>query len=105
MNRRTLLRSLMGAPAAMELGTLLRAADAPERIAVGGATIDVYIDSGQSELGKEVLLDWVTRSAKAVTAYFGQFPVAHARVRIAVSDQGRVSNGMSFGEGGAHCRV
>jgi hypothetical protein len=51
------------------------------------------------------MMEWVTRSARAVTAYFGQFPVAQARVRITVSDRGRVSGGMSFGEGGAHCRI
>jgi hypothetical protein len=45
------------------------------------------------------------RSANAVTAYFGHFPVAHARVYIIVSQHGRVSNGISFGNGGAHCRI
>jgi hypothetical protein len=40
-----------------------------------------------------------------VTAYFGRFPVANARVYIAVSQHGRVSNGVSYGEGGAHCRI
>jgi hypothetical protein len=103
MNRRTLLRTLMATPAG--LGHALQGTDAPERIQVGGATIDIDIDSGQSELGKTDLLDWVTRSARAVTGYFGRFPVAHARVRITVSDRGRVSNGRSFGEGGAHCQV
>jgi hypothetical protein len=103
MNRRTLLRGLMAAPAG--LGCVLQGADAPERIQVGGAAIDIYVDSGQSELDKADLLEWVTRSARAVTAYFGRFPVAHARVRIAGSDRGGVSNGKSFGEGGAHCQV
>jgi hypothetical protein len=40
-----------------------------------------------------------------VTAYFGRFPVAHARVYVAVSQNGRVSNGVSYGDGGAHCRI
>src|SRR5260370_31244593 len=70
MNRVTLLHGLMAAPAG--LGPILQGADAPERIQVGGATIDIYIDSGQSELGKADLLEWVTRSARAVTAYFGR---------------------------------
>jgi hypothetical protein len=75
------------------------------RIEVGGSTLDVFIDSDQFELGRTALLDWVTRSAYAVTTYFGRFPVAHARVNIAVSQNGRVSNGVSYGEGGAHCRI
>jgi len=68
-------------------------------------TLEVDLDSGQFDIGGPALLDWITRSAKAVTAYFGRFPVPHARVRIMVSDHGRVSNGMSFGDGGAHCRI
>jgi hypothetical protein len=89
----------------MGLGPVLHAVNAPRRIAVGGATLDVYLESDQFDLGGPALMEWVTRSAQAVTAYFGRFPVAQARVRITVSDRGRVSGGMSFGEGGAHCRI
>ena len=83
----------------------LRASSASNRIMVSGSTIDVSIDSEQFDLGQTALLDWVTRSAQAVTAYFGRFPVAHARVHITVSQHGRVSHGVSFGQGGAHCRI
>jgi hypothetical protein len=101
MDRRSMLRRVLGTTAAMGL----YASDVSDRIEAGGATIDVSIDSDQFELGLTALLDWVKRSAKAVTSYFGQFPVAHARVHILVSDRGRVSHGVSFGEGGAHCRI
>src|SRR5579871_1036408 len=72
---------------------------------VGDATLAIFIDSDQFELGMAALLDWVRRYANAVTAYFGRFPVANARVYIAVQQNGRVSNGASYGEGGAHCRI
>jgi len=101
MNRRTILGRLLGSSVAMGL----ELSGASDRIEVGGSTIDVSIDSEQSELGRTALLDWVTRCAKAVTAYFGRFPVAHARVHITVSQSGRVSHGVSFGYGGAHCRI
>src|SRR5216683_5305815 len=101
MNRRTMLGRLLGTTATMKL----YASSASDRIEVGGSTLDVSIDSDQFELGRTALLDWVTRSAKAVTAYFGRFPVAHARVHITVSQHGGVSNGVSFGDGGAHCRI
>jgi hypothetical protein len=104
MNRRTLLHIVL-APAMMAVGPLLNAAKAPEHIEVGGATLDVYVESDQFDIGEPALLDWITRSAQAVTAYFGRFPVAHARVRITASDHGHVSGGMSFGNGGAHCRI
>ncbi len=35
-----------------------------ERIAFGGATLDVFIDSDPFELGRTALLDWITGSAK-----------------------------------------
>lgn len=100
-----MLHGLLGIPVLMGLDPVLNASGAAERIDVGGSTLDVSIDSDQFELGRTPLLDWVARSAKAVTAYFGRFPVAHARVRITVSQFGRISNGVSFGDGGAHCRI
>jgi len=101
MNRRIMLGRLLCTTATMGL----RASSASNRIMVSGSTIDVSIDSEQFDLGQTALLDWVTRSAQAVTAYFGRFPVAHARVHITVSQHGRVSHGVSFGQGGAHCRI
>jgi hypothetical protein len=87
------------------ISTVLRAADLPSRLEIGEATIDVSFDSDQFDLDRAALLDWVMQSARAVTAYFGRFPVAHARVRILLSQRGRISNGMSFGEPGARCRI
>src|SRR5260370_5263619 len=105
MKRRTMLRGLLGIPVLMGLDSVLNGSGAAERVDVGGSTLDVSIGSDQFELGRTPWLDWVARSAKAVTAYFGRFPVAHARVRITVSQFGRISNGVSFGDGGAHCRI
>ncbi len=102
MNRRNMLCGLLGVSGMMDV---VHASPNAERIGVGGATLDVLIDSDEFDLGRAALLDWVTRSANAVTAYFGRFPVAHARVYIAVSQNGRVSNGVSYGGGGAHCRI
>jgi hypothetical protein len=96
-----MLERVLGTTTAMGL----YASSASDRIEVGDSTLNVSIDSDQFELGRTALLDWVTRSAKAVTAYFGRFPVAHARVHITVSPLGRVSHGVSFGDGGAHCNI
>jgi hypothetical protein len=100
MNRRKALRGLLGMAGMMEV---LRAST--ERIDVGGATLDVFISSDEFLLESAGLLDWVRRSATAVAAYFGQFPVAHARVYITVTQRGRISSGVSYGDGGAHCRI
>jgi hypothetical protein len=87
------------------MSNILCAADAPVRIEVGEATLDVSFDSDQFDLDRAALLDWVTQSARAATAYFGRFPVTHARIRILFSPRGRISNGVSFGEPGARCRI
>jgi hypothetical protein len=89
----------------MKLTSVSEASGVSRRLEVGGSILDISIDPDQFGLGRTSLLDWVKRSAEAVTMYFGRFPVAHARVRIAVTEQGRVSNGVSFGGGGAHCRI
>ncbi len=104
MNRRMILQGLLGATAE-RLSPVLHASSASERIKVGGATLEVFIDSDQFELGRTALLDWVMRSAGAVSAYFGRFPVARARVRIIISQHGHVSSGMSFGDDGARCKI
>jgi len=75
------------------------------RLEVGGGAIDVTIDSDQFDLPQAALLEWVTQSARAVSGYFGKFPVEHASVRIALGRRGRVSNGRSWGEGGARTRI
>ena len=91
--------------AAARLSPVLFASSVGERVEVGGGTLDVLIDPGQFELGRAALLDWVKRSAGAVSAYFGRFPVARARVHIIMSERGGVSGGMSFGDHGARCKI
>jgi len=101
INRRVMLGRLLGGSAAIGL----RAAGHSESVEVGGSALDVEIDSDAFDLGRTALLDWVMRSANAVTAYFGGFPVTRARVRITASQFDRVSNGVSFGDGGPRCRI
>jgi hypothetical protein len=87
------------------MSTVLRAADLPLHLEVGEASIDVSLDSNQFDIDRAILFDWVMQSARATTAYFGRFPVTHARVRLLQSPGARVSNGVSFGEAGARCRI
>jgi hypothetical protein len=102
MNRRLALRWLLAAPARCGLGQTV---DAAAHLVVGGSIIDVLLESGPFEIGQHALLNWVTTCARAVSAYFGRFPVAHARIRIVLSPHGGISGATSFGNGGAHCRI
>jgi hypothetical protein len=74
---------------------------------VGGATIEVSFQSNEFDLPRQALLDWITMGARAVSGYFGRFPVVHARLEISMAagrHGGRV-NGVTYGEGGAHSRL
>jgi len=99
------LESVVGVGFGQGMSAVLRAGDLPARLEVGEASIDVSLDSDTFDLGQAALLDWVMQSARATTAYFGRFPVTHAQVRLLQSPGARVSNGVSFGEPGARCRI
>jgi hypothetical protein len=102
MNRREALCGLLGVAGSKGI---LRATGSPERLDLGGASLDVYISSDDFSLGIAALFDWVRRSARAVIAYFGRFPVAEARLYITVTEYGGVSHGVSYGEGGGHITI
>lgn len=82
----------------------IRAANAATNaasIAVGGAAIEISVEPGPSDLSTQQLVQWVTEAARAVTSYFGKFPVKRARVEIRiVEDRRGVLRGTSFGESG-----
>lgn len=49
---------------------------------MGGATIQVDFAEGELELGRPAILEWVRSAAKAVSTYYGRFPVKKARVLV-----------------------
>jgi hypothetical protein len=106
MTRRSAVRCLSGLTAS-QLLPVLRPEDAPTVLAAGGATIEVSFSSNQFDLPRQALLDWIALGARAVSGYFGRFPVPHARLQIVMASgrrRGRV-NGVTFGEGGARSRI
>src|ERR1700722_12568759 len=103
--RRTVLEGLLSVASGAGMSAVLRAGEPPARFEVGGASIEISFDSDPFDLRQATLLDWLMQPARAATAYFGRFPVAHARVRLLQSPSARVSNGVSFGDHGARCRI
>lgn len=90
----------------MAVNPAARAFENPARLQVPGGTIDVSFESDQFDLPRPALLDWVTGCARAVSAYYGRFPVTHARLRMFCRDGRRgVSNGTSWGYSGALSRI
>jgi len=72
---------------------------------VGGASIDISLEPERFDLPRAALLEWVGDCARAVSAYYGRFPVANALVRLMPSERNGVSGGRSWGDRGAHCRI
>ena len=74
-------------------------------IEVGGGTLNVAFAPGEIVLPRSALMDWLTTSAKAVSVYFGKFPVASARVLIVPVPGSGVQVGTTFGYRGAAIRL
>lgn len=116
MHRRALLTLLLLAgatkPAASQSEFLTRGmpyaafetlpkADLP----VPGGFLRIAIAPGEIALPRQKIIDWIARSAHAVSVYFGKFPVREARILV-VPVRGRgVRGGQAFGYRGAAIRV
>ena len=72
---------------------------------IGGGTIHVGFAPGEMSLPREKVLDWVRMSAKAVTAYYGRFPVEQLRLLLVPVDGARIRGGTTWGYRGAAIRV
>jgi hypothetical protein len=94
----------------MAASAWLPAAPAQERpsvLQIGGATIEVAFQSEQFDLPRQALLDWVGTGARAVSRYFGRFPVPHASLEIsmAAGRRGGRIDGVTYGDGGARTEL
>jgi hypothetical protein len=73
-------------------------------IIVDGATLNVAFAPGEFALPRSALFDWLETSAKAVSVYFGKFPVSSARILIVPVRGSGVQSGTTFGYRGAAIR-
>ena len=60
-----------------------------ESLSIGGAAINLEIEAGDLSLSRTQVLDWVRRSACAVTEYYAGFPVRKVDVKIVPIDEGK----------------
>ena len=79
----------------------LHATDIP----VKGGVIHLAFAPGRIALPKATIVEWVTRSAKAITTYYGRFPVKAARILIVPSNGARVQGGTTWGYRGGAIRI
>jgi hypothetical protein len=72
---------------------------------VPGGVIHVGFAPGEIALPREKILDWVRTSARAVSTYYGHFPVHSLRLLLVPVDGPRVRGGTTWGYRGAAIRV
>ncbi len=97
----------LGAQSYGSLGEVVRefARHRPMRLSVGGAHIDLAFAQGSNGIDTPRVVDWVTRSARAVTHYFGRFPVPQVKLLVVADDSARVGHATTWGYGGATIRI
>jgi hypothetical protein len=84
--------------------------DAFDRLAktdldVPSGVIHVAFAAGELALPKEKILQWVATSAKAVSTYYGRFPVNSLKLLFVPVDGSRVRGGTTWGYRGAAIRI
>lgn len=71
----------------------------------GGGTLNVGFAPGELALPRSAFKAWLEKSAKAVSVYFGKFPVTSARILIVPVPGRGVQGGTTFGYRGAAIRL
>jgi len=72
---------------------------------VPGGVIHVAFAPGEIALPADKVLDWVKTSARAVSTYYGRFPVSELKLLIVPVNGPRVRGGTTWGYRGAAIRV
>ena len=84
--------------------------DAFEKLAVidldvAGGVVHVAFAPGEIALPRDKVLDWIRTSARAVSTYYGRFPVKSVKLLLVPVDGRRVRGGTTWGYRGAAIRV
>lgn len=66
-------------------------------IKVGTSKLKVLFSTPVGDEARQTILDWTRRSARAVTVYYGQFPVPSVRIRIDPFPGRGVRGGRAYG--------
>ena len=74
-------------------------------VEISGGTIHTAFAPGNIALPREKILEWIKASAKAVSTYYGRFPVSSLRLLIVPVDGARVRGGTTWGYRGAAIRL
>jgi hypothetical protein len=90
-------------PCGCALGAIILGAPFPQPsaaavpIEIGGGRIEIVFPEGDSGFPRALTREWVATAARAVTRYYGRFPVPHVFVRIRAVEGNRIGSGKTFG--------
>jgi hypothetical protein len=85
-----------GLARALAFLALLASASA-EQVKVPGGVIDVELVASPSAAWRSVALEWIETSARAVSTYYGKFPVPRTTLRVTSYPGARSRGGRAFG--------
>ena len=75
------------------------------RLSFEGAEIDVVFADGAPGLDRARVLAWIRASARAVTTYFGRFPVSRVGLLVIAEHGDRIHSGTTYGLDGSAIRI
>ncbi len=75
------------------------------KINLPGSVLNVHFNPADFDMPRHQIVNWVSRSAEAITTYYGQFPLRKVDIYI-VSVTGRgIQGGQAFGYGHPYIRI
>ena len=72
---------------------------------IGGGEIKVVFQTAPADPLRQLVLDWVTASGRAVTVYYEQFPVSQLQIQVRFFDGRGVRGGRTMGWRGAVIKI
>jgi hypothetical protein len=76
-----------------------------EELRLKDATIDISLNPAPSGDLRKLVIDWITRAARAVTVYYERYPVSHVGIDVNFDDSEGVHAGRASGWDGAHISI
>lgn len=76
-----------------------------ETLEIAGGRIRVVFDHGASGVDRKAVAQWVERSARAVSTYFGRYPSRMHGILVVAEDGNRVGHATTYGYDGALTRI
>jgi len=71
-----------------------------KRLDLPGGSLDIALSAGKTALPRAEIERWIELQARAMSDYFGRFPIPHASVLVLLRDGRGIGNGKTTGNGG-----